>query len=57
MEYHFSKKEMAAAIRKSPRFVSDMCRGGFRLPATVAESVIWLRDHPYPTRNRKKKWK
>lgn len=47
-----SKKELAARLGRNPRFVGDMCRGGFRLPCRVDEAVGYLRQNPHPARNR-----
>jgi hypothetical protein len=48
-----SQKEVANEIGRSRRFVYDMTRGGFRLPATMTEVVSFLRTNPVPTRFRK----
>ena len=48
-----TKKEVANEIGRSRRFVYDMSRGGFRLPATMTEVVNFLRENPVPTRFRK----
>ncbi len=47
-----TKKELANDLGRNPRYVRDMERGGFRLPARCTEAVNWLRQHPHPTRNR-----
>ncbi len=49
-----TKKELANDLQRSPRFIRDMERGGFRLPATAREAVEYLRAHPHPTRNRQR---
>jgi hypothetical protein len=53
MKYFQTKKELAAAIQRNPRFVRDMERGGLRLPVTQREVVRFLRNNPHPTRFRK----
>jgi hypothetical protein len=53
-KYYFHVKTLAAAIDRSPRFVSDMLRGGFEIPATIEDAVIFIRKHPFPSRFRSK---
>ena len=50
--YYFTKKELAAAIGRSPRFVRFMELGGFMLPATIEEAVYFIRENPFPSRFR-----
>lgn len=45
-------KEMAAALQRSEDYVTYMKRGGFQLPATLAEAVAWIRANGPPTRFR-----
>jgi len=45
-------KELAAALGRSEDYVTYMKAGGFQLPATLAEAVAWIREHPHPTRYR-----
>ena len=47
-----SKKELAGELKRSPRYVGDMCRSGFRLPCRVEDAVEFLHRHPHPSRNR-----
>lgn len=47
-----SKKELAAALGRNPRYVRDMERGGFQLPCRLETAVRFLRENPHPTRNR-----
>jgi hypothetical protein len=49
-----TRKDVAAMLGRTPRFVGDMARGGFRLPCTPASVIAWLRKHPAPTRFRYK---
>ena len=50
--FFFTKKELAAAIGRNPRFIRDMELGGFRLPATVEDAVVFIRENQWPTRFR-----
>lgn len=45
-------KEMAAALQRSEDYVSDMKRGGFKLPATLTEAIEFIRQKGPPTRFR-----
>ena len=45
-------KEMALALGYHEQFVTDMKRGGFKLPATVEEAVEFIRRHTPITRFR-----
>lgn len=45
-------KEMADALQRSEDYVSDMKRGGFKLPATLAEAIAFIREKGPPTRFR-----
>lgn len=45
-------KEMSVALGRSQDYVSDMKRGGFKLPATLAEAIRWIRQKGPPTRYR-----
>lgn len=45
-------KVLAQKLGTNPRFVTDMIRGGFRLPCQVHEAVTFLRNHPHPTQFR-----
>jgi len=45
-------KEMAAALGRSDKFVTDMKQGGFKLPATLTEAVAFIRANGPPTRFR-----
>jgi hypothetical protein len=47
-----SKKELASELKRSPRYVGDMCRSGFRLPCRVEDAVEFLHRHPCPSRAR-----
>lgn len=42
---YYSVKEFAAAIEHSEDYVTDMKKGGFRLPATKSEGEQFIRDH------------
>ena len=53
--YYMTKKELAAAIGRSTRFVRYMELGGFMLPATITEAVIFIRENPFPSRFKKKR--
>lgn len=41
----YTVKEMASALQHSEDYVSDMRKGGFRLPATKAEAEAFIREH------------
>lgn len=45
-------KEMAEELERSRRYVTDMRRGGFKLPATRTEAIAFIRDKGPPTRFR-----
>ena len=45
-------KMLAQKLGANPRFVADMCRGGFRLPCQIREAINFLRNHPHPTQFR-----
>jgi len=47
-----TKKELAAALGRNPRFVRDMERGGFQLPCREETAIRFLRENPHPTRFR-----
>ena len=49
-----TNKDVAAAIRRSARYVTDMKRGGFRLPCRPSEALNFIRKHPHPTHFRAK---
>lgn len=49
-----TKKELAAKLGRNPRYVRDMERGGFRLPCSIDEAKSFIRNHPHPTRNRRR---
>lgn len=55
MKLYLTRKELAADLGRSYRFVSDMIRLGFRLPARLDEAVEWLRKNPPPGRSRRAK--
>lgn len=48
-----TNKDVASVLGRSPRFVQDMKRGGFRMPATANECKQFLRRHPRPTQFRR----
>jgi hypothetical protein len=45
-------KELARRLGTNPRFVSDMQRGGFRMPCRLSQAEHFLQRHPHPTRFR-----
>lgn len=45
-------KEMAVALGRSDRYVTDMKRAGFRLPATRSEAIEFIRRYGPVTRYR-----
>lgn len=45
-------KDVAQTLGRSVRYVQDMKRCGFRLPATQEDCVSFLRRHPRPSRSR-----
>jgi len=45
-------KEMAAALHRSEDYVTNMKRGGFKLPATVTAAAEFIRENGPPTRFR-----
>lgn len=54
-KFYFTKKELAQAMGRSTRFVRFMEMGGFVLPATMAEAVMFIRENPFPCRFNPKK--
>ena len=45
-------KELAAALKRSTRYVYEMKRAGFPMPgkrATLAAALKWLETNPSPT--------
>ena len=44
-----TNKAVAASLGRSERYVTDMRRGGFRLPCRPSEALNFLRRHPTPT--------
>lgn len=48
-----SVREMAWALGRSPDYVEDMRRGGFKLPSTVQEAIEFIRHTGPPGRFRK----
>jgi hypothetical protein len=51
-----SGKELAAALKRTPTYVSAMHREGFPMPgnrATVNQALIWLHEHPHFRQNRR----
>jgi hypothetical protein len=49
-----SRKDLARELNRNPRFVRDMTRGGFKMPARLGDAVRFLRQRPHPTVFRKK---
>ena len=52
-----SGKELAAALKRTPQYVSAMKRDGFLMPgnrATLNQALIWLHENPAFTQKRKK---
>ena len=50
-----TSKELAAALKRSTRYVYTMRRRGFAMPgkrATLAAALVWLAAHPSPTGRR-----
>lgn len=48
----YTVKEMADAIGHSQKYVMDMKKGGFRLPATKSQAEEFIRLHGPPRRFR-----
>ncbi|HNX52337.1 MAG TPA: hypothetical protein PKI68_01185 [Pontiellaceae bacterium] len=51
-----SCKELAAALKRTPQYVSAMRRDGFIMPgdrATVNHALIWLHEHPQFRQNKR----
>ena len=44
-----TNKDVASVLGRSPRYVQDMRRGGFRLPCRPSEAVNFIRCNPRPT--------
>jgi hypothetical protein len=50
-----SVKELAASLKRTPRYVQAMRRDGFIMPgnrATVNQALIWLSENPDFRQNR-----
>jgi hypothetical protein len=50
-----SCKELAAALKRTPSYISAMRRDGFPMPgnrATVNQALVWLHEHPRFRQNR-----
>jgi hypothetical protein len=45
-------KEMAEALGRSESYVTDMKRGGFKMPATLHEAIRFIRNRGPITRFR-----
>ena len=54
-KFYWTKKDLAAAIGRNPRFIRDCELGGLVLPCTIEEVVFFVRNSPFPSRFRKKK--
>lgn len=53
-EYICSCKELAARLGRTPRYVTDLKRGGLKLPCRLEQAVRFIHRNPHPTRFRKK---
>lgn len=51
-ELYTTKKDLARVLKRSPRYVRDMERSGFRMPCFLEEAVLWIRNNPFPSRVR-----
>jgi hypothetical protein len=50
-----SCKELACALKRTPRYITSMRRDGFPMPgnrATVNQALHWLAQHPEFRQNR-----
>lgn len=54
-KYYFTKKDLAAAMGRTTRFVRFMELGGFVLPASMEDAVLFIRENPFPSRFYKRK--
>jgi hypothetical protein len=45
-------KVLAQKLGTNRRFVTDMIRGGFKLPCQIKDAVSFLQRKPHPTRFR-----
>jgi|DEB19_MinimDraft_3_1074340.scaffolds.fasta_scaffold184251_1 hypothetical protein len=54
-KYYFTKKDLAAAMGRTARFVRFMELGGFILPASMDDAVHFIRENPFPSRFYKRK--
>lgn len=48
-ELFTTKKDLARALKRSPRYVRYMELLGFKLPCTLAEAVAFIRQNPSPS--------
>ena len=47
-----NNKVLAAKLGAHRGFVTDMIRGGFKLPCQIHDAVKFLQRHPHPTKFR-----
>lgn len=51
-ELFTTKKDLARVLKRSPRYIRYMELGGFELPCTWEEAVLFIRENPFPSRFR-----
>lgn len=52
-----SRKELGAALRRSPPYINSMVKNGFPMKSgrtTISKALTWLEKHPEPLSKKKR---